>query len=95
MHRFAEPFQNLSNHFKIEIACVGRRATSCSAGVFAPAELVSVTLSAWAVKVGWEIVALPITLPVVRALKKAESEDYYDVDTNFNPFTAGDKKAVA
>jgi uncharacterized integral membrane protein (TIGR00697 family) len=64
-------------------------------GVFAPAELVSVTLSAWAVKVGWEIIALPITLPVVRALKKAENEDYYDVDTNFNPFIAGEKKAAA
>lgn len=56
-------------------------------GVFPPAELISVTLSAWAVKVGWEIIALPVTLPVVRYLKRAESEDYYDIDTNFNPFS--------
>ena len=58
-------------------------------GVFPPAELVSVTLSAWAVKVGWEILALPLTLPVVKALKKAENEDYYDTHTNFNPFAVG------
>jgi queuosine precursor transporter len=56
-------------------------------GALPPAELVSVTLSAWAVKVGWEIIALPVTLPVVRYLKRAESEDYYDIDTNFNPFS--------
>lgn len=56
-------------------------------GVFPPAELLSVTLSAWAVKVGWEIIALPVTLPLVKYLKRAESEDYYDIDTNFNPFS--------
>jgi queuosine precursor transporter len=61
-------------------------------GVFAPAELLSVTLSAWAVKVGWEILALPITLPVVRALKKAENVDFYDTHTDFNPFAMGNKE---
>jgi hypothetical protein len=58
-------------------------------GVFPPAELVSVTLSAWAVKVGWEVLALPVTVQVVKALKKAEHEDYYDTNTNFNPFAIG------
>lgn len=56
------------------------------AGTFAPVELVQVTLSAWIVKAGWEFIALPITLPLVRWLKKAENEDYYDRDTDFNPF---------
>jgi len=55
-------------------------------GAFAFGELVSITLSAWAVKVAWEIVALPITLPVVRWLKRQEGEDFYDRDTNFSPF---------
>lgn len=59
------------------------------AGVFPPAELVSVTLSAWAVKVGWEVIALPVTVLVVRRLKKAENVDYYDTHTNFNPFALG------
>lgn len=56
------------------------------AGQFPVAALVSITLSGWAVKVGWEIIALPITLPFVRWLKRAESEDYYDRNTNFSPF---------
>jgi uncharacterized integral membrane protein (TIGR00697 family) len=55
-------------------------------GVFPAAGLVSITLSAWAVKVCWEIIALPITLPVVRRLKRAENEDYFDHDTKFSPF---------
>jgi uncharacterized PurR-regulated membrane protein YhhQ (DUF165 family) len=37
-------------------------------------------------KVFVETVMTPLTYIVVRALKKAESEDYYDRDTNFNPF---------
>jgi hypothetical protein len=30
---------------------------------------------------------LPITYRVVAALKKAENIDFYDVDTNFTPFS--------
>lgn len=37
-------------------------------------------------KVGVETVMTPITYRVVGALKRAEQEDYYDVDTDFNPF---------
>jgi len=55
-------------------------------GVFALNELIAITISAWAVKVGWEVIALPITLVVVRYLKRAEGEDFYDRQTNFNPF---------
>jgi queuosine precursor transporter len=55
-------------------------------GQFPPAALFQIIASAWAVKVGWEIVALPITLPIVRWLKAVEKEDYFDRDTNFNPF---------
>jgi uncharacterized integral membrane protein (TIGR00697 family) len=56
------------------------------AGVFPAAELISITISGWAFKVGWEIIALPITLRIVRFLKAAEEEDYYDTHTDFNPF---------
>ncbi len=62
-------------------------------GVFATGDLVSLILSAWAVKVGWEVIALPITLRVVAWLKKHENEDYFDTDTNFNPFTFKNSKA--
>jgi hypothetical protein len=58
-------------------------------GVFTFDDLISVGLSMWAVKVGWEILALPLTLFVVKKLKWLEHEDYYDTNTNFNPFTTG------
>jgi uncharacterized integral membrane protein (TIGR00697 family) len=55
-------------------------------GTFSTTELVTVTLSAWGVKVGWEVIALPLTIPFVKALKRAENEDYFDIHTNFSPF---------
>jgi uncharacterized integral membrane protein (TIGR00697 family) len=63
-------------------------------GVFRPAELLTVTLSAWAVKVAWEVIALPITLPIVKALKKTENEDFYDTDTNFSPFALAERRTT-
>src|SRR3990167_8264136 len=38
-------------------------------------------------KVGVEILFTPVTYRVVAALKRAEHEDYYDRNTDFNPFT--------
>jgi len=40
----------------------------------------------WAAKVIVEIIMLPITYFVVHFLKNAESVDYYDYNTDFNPF---------
>ncbi len=42
-------------------------------------------LSAWFLKVFIEIVMTPVTYFVIRKLKKAEDEDYFDRNTNFNP----------
>lgn len=56
------------------------------AGTLEILNLASVFLSAWLFKVTWEVVALPLSVPLVRWLKKVENEDYYDQDTNFNPF---------
>jgi len=38
-------------------------------------------------KVGVEVVFTPLTYVIVGWLKRAEHEDYYDRDTDFNPFT--------
>ncbi len=43
-------------------------------------------LTHWLVKTGYEVVATPFTYMVVNYLKKKESIDTYDYDTNFNPF---------
>lgn len=40
----------------------------------------------WVLKVLREIVALPITLPLVNIVKKYEHEDYYDKNIDYNPF---------
>lgn len=41
------------------------------------------------VKVGWEAAVTPVTYKVVNFLKRAEHEDYFDRETDFNPFTLG------
>lgn len=56
------------------------------AGVLPNYVLLSIGVSGWLFKVLWEIVALPVSLPLVRWLKRVENEDYFDKKTNFNPF---------
>jgi queuosine precursor transporter len=51
-----------------------------------PSDLfLSSILSGWFLKVMVEVVMTPVTYRIVAALKKAEGEDYYDTDTDFNP----------
>ncbi len=49
--------------------------------------VVSVMFSNYLIKVLWEVAATPLTYRIVRHLKKAENEDYFDNKTDFNPFT--------
>ncbi len=56
-------------------------------GVWAPDKIVVVMAANYCLKVGWEVVATPITYGVVGFLKRAEGEDYYDYDTDFTPFS--------
>jgi uncharacterized integral membrane protein (TIGR00697 family) len=51
------------------------------------AHLILIMFTQYGLKSGWEIVATPVTYRVVAFLKKAEQEDYYDIDTNFTPFS--------
>jgi hypothetical protein len=46
----------------------------------------AVVVSNYVFKVGFEVVATPLTYVVVAALKRSEGVDVYDWDTNFNPF---------
>ena len=43
----------------------------------------------WLSKVVYEVAATPVTYQIVNFLKRAENEDHYDWDTNFNPLTLG------
>jgi uncharacterized integral membrane protein (TIGR00697 family) len=49
--------------------------------------VVQVMVSNYCLKVLTEVVMTPITDRVVAFLKRAEHEDYYDYDTDLNPFT--------
>lgn len=53
-----------------------------------PTELViKVMFANYVLKVLWEIIMTPFTYKIVGFLKRAESEDYYDYNTNFTPFS--------
>jgi uncharacterized integral membrane protein (TIGR00697 family) len=54
-------------------------------GVMPPRQMVLVAVTGWGIMVLWEIAALPLTLPLVRALKRHEGVDYFDIGTNFTP----------
>lgn len=55
-------------------------------GVIPTSQLPALIASTWLVKVLWEAVALPASIPITRALKRIENEDYYDKNTKFSPF---------
>jgi len=56
------------------------------AGIIPDDKLPLVMVAQFLAKVGVEIVFTPVTYRIVGFLKRAEKEDYYDRDTNFNPF---------
>jgi uncharacterized integral membrane protein (TIGR00697 family) len=60
--------------------------TIAFAGVLPTSLLATVIVSNYVFKCGFEALATPITYQVVRFLKAVENEDYYDYDTDFNPF---------
>ncbi len=56
-------------------------------GLYPASAAIAIITGEWLSKVLYEVIATPITYQIVNFLKKAEQEDYYDYDTNFNPLT--------
>lgn len=56
-------------------------------GVFPWAIALSLITANYIFKVAIEVIFTPLTYAIVGFLKLAEQEDYYDRDTDFNPFT--------
>ncbi len=56
-------------------------------GVWSTEQVIQVMWSNYLLKVGWEVLATPATYGIVKFLKRVEHEDYYDRNTDFNPFT--------
>lgn len=50
--------------------------------------LITIIVSNYLFKTGVEVIFTPITYKIVGFLKKNEQEDYYDRETNFNPFSS-------
>lgn len=61
--------------------------TIAFAGLWAVSDLTAVALDQYVLKSLWEVIATPLTYRIVAFLKRAEQEDYYDLDTNFTPFS--------
>lgn len=56
-------------------------------GIIPDEQLPAVMLAQLVAKVGVEVAFTPLTYRIVAWLKRAENEDYYDRDTDFNPFS--------
>ena len=56
-------------------------------GVFSWGVFAALVLTNYIFKVGIEAIMTPVTYRIVRVLKRAENEDFYDRGTNFNPFS--------
>ncbi len=55
-------------------------------GILPNSLLITLIISNYIFKTSIEVLFTPITYKVVKFLKKKEREDYYDINTNFNPF---------
>jgi uncharacterized integral membrane protein (TIGR00697 family) len=55
-------------------------------GLWSQEQVISVMITNWLLKVGWEVVLTPATYVVVGWLKRKEGVDIFDEGTNFSPF---------
>lgn len=57
-------------------------------GQWSDAQVLTVMVTNWAMKVFWEMLLTPVTYGVVNMLKRREGLDVYDEGTDFTPFRA-------
>jgi uncharacterized integral membrane protein (TIGR00697 family) len=55
-------------------------------GVWSNAQVLTVLVTNWGLKVLWEVILTPVTYAVVGFLKAREGVDVFDNDTDFSPF---------
>ena len=61
------------------------------AGKYSAHTLLQIIVTGYLLKVGYEVLATPLTYLVVGWLKRAEQADAFDAHTNFNPFRFAEK----
>jgi queuosine precursor transporter len=55
-------------------------------GAWSNEQVITVMITNWLLKVGWEVVLTPVTYAVVNWLKRKEGVDVFDEGTDFTPF---------
>jgi queuosine precursor transporter len=60
-------------------------------GIYPARVLVNIILTGYALKVGYEVIATPLTYLVINWLKRAEHADAFDRHEDFNPFSFAEK----
>jgi hypothetical protein len=62
-------------------------------GIYPVRTLLNIIATGYALKVGYEVIATPLTYLVINWLKRAEHSDAFDRHANFNPFSFAEKTA--
>ena len=60
-------------------------------GIYPVRTLLNIIATGYALKVGYEVIATPLTYLVINWLKRAEHSDAFDRYANFNPFSFAEK----
>jgi uncharacterized integral membrane protein (TIGR00697 family) len=60
-------------------------------GIYPVRTLVNIVLTGYALKVGYEVLATPVTYLVINWLKRTEHADAFDRHESFNPFSFAEK----
>jgi uncharacterized integral membrane protein (TIGR00697 family) len=63
-------------------------------GIYPIRTLVNIIATGYALKVGYEVIATPITYLVINWLKRAEHADAFDRHESFNPFSFADRSSL-
>jgi uncharacterized integral membrane protein (TIGR00697 family) len=64
------------------------------AGTVPVGTLANMIATGYALKVGYEVLATPLTYVVINALKKAEHADAFDRHESFNPFSFAERSEL-
>lgn len=64
------------------------------AGIASPQTIVKMIGTGYLLKVGYEVLATPLTYLVIHLLKRAEGGESFDTHTSFNPFRFAERKAA-
>ena len=62
-------------------------------GIYPVRTLVNIIVTGYALKVGYEVIATPLTYVVINWLKRTEHSDAFDRHESFNPFSFAEKGA--